>query len=70
MGNYEDYFKSFAIKRFNDLTERKRKEGENPILNRKITEIKEYCYKKWLIELEEVKTISKGQLLLRQINGY
>lgn len=62
--NYDDYFKSFAIKRFNDLTERKRTLGENPVLNRQIKEIKEYCYKKWLIELEEVKPISKGQLLL------
>ena len=57
----EYYFQSFAIKRYNDLTERKRKEGGNQVLNQKIKEIKEYVYKKWLIELEAEK---KGQLEL------
>lgn len=66
MGSHydEEYFKSFSIKRYNDLVERRKKNGSNKVLDRKITEIKEYCYKKWLIELEEVKPISKGQLLL------
>lgn len=65
MGSYDEcYFQSFAIKRWNELTERRRNEGGNKMLNRKIAEIGEYVYKRWLIELKEPELKAGAQLLM------
>lgn len=53
-GQYTEFYKTFCVKRFNDLCERRKAYPElTEILTQKIQEIKDYCYKMWFMELKD-----------------